>query len=239
MISAVIVEDSKNDYYTLKECIDRFAEESGEQFTVKHYTATEPFFAEYECDADIIFMDIELPNTNGYEASEKLRNIDENVQIVFVTNLAHFAVKGYAVGAADFIVKPVNYYKLQSILKKLLRFISERRDDYISLHSAEGIARVSLRELIYIESEKHKITWHTLTQDIITFGTLGAVMEKLPESRFIKVGQSFIVNLRHIIHFDGDCIKTVSDAVISVSRSKKKEVMKKLSEYCLHGTGRL
>ena len=239
MISAVIVEDSEQDYIALKACIDRFTDESGETFSVKHYSATEPFFAEYECDADIVFMDIELPYTNGYEASEKLRRIDENVSIVFVTNLAHFAVKGYSVGAADFIVKPVNYYKLQSILKKLLRFIAVRRDDYLSLPSGGGIERVCLRELIYVESEKHRITWHTLTRDIVTFGTLGAVMDKLPENRFVKAGQSFIVNIRHILSFDGDCIKTVGDTSIPVSRSKKKEVMKKLSEYFSVVAGRL
>ena len=109
MINIIIIEDSQDDYKYLADAIHRYAEQSGEVFSVKHYVSALLFLNEYKADADIIFMDIELPDINGVLASEKLRTRDSDVALVFVTNLAHLAIKGYSVSATDFIVKPINY----------------------------------------------------------------------------------------------------------------------------------
>ena len=60
-------------------------------------------------DYDIVFMDIELPGINGMEAAHRLREIDQQVILIFVTNMAQFAVKGYEVDALDYIIKPAQY----------------------------------------------------------------------------------------------------------------------------------
>lgn len=120
MTEIIIIEDDDSDYKRLLECIENFGRESGEQLNVKRYVSALQFLDGYKSDADIIFMDIKLPDINGVQASEKLRVIDENVALVFVTNLAHLAIKGYSVSATDFIVKPINYFKLKTLLKKLI-----------------------------------------------------------------------------------------------------------------------
>ncbi len=63
----------------------------------------------YRADYDIVFMDIELPGINGMEAAHRLREIDQQVILIFVTNMAQFAVKGYEVDALDYIIKPAQY----------------------------------------------------------------------------------------------------------------------------------
>ena len=65
-------------------------------------------------------MDIEMPDLDGLAASQKLREIDRSVILIFITNLAQFAVRGYEVDALDFVVKPVTYYVLALKLKRAI-----------------------------------------------------------------------------------------------------------------------
>ena len=84
--------------------------EKGVEFETEHFSEAYSFLTNYTARFDIVLMDIELPGLNGMDAAEKLRRIDKNVVLIFITNMAQFAVRGYAVDAMDFIVKPVSYY---------------------------------------------------------------------------------------------------------------------------------
>ena len=59
---------------------------------------------------DIVLMDIDMPGMNGMETARALRKVDAAVILIFVTNMAQFAISGYEVDATDFILKPVNKY---------------------------------------------------------------------------------------------------------------------------------
>lgn len=97
MINIAIVEDSQEDFEYLARGIQEYSKSSGDAVTVRHYESALKFLDEYKFNYDIIFMDIELPDINGVLASEKLRTKDNDVALVFVTNLAHLAIKGYSV----------------------------------------------------------------------------------------------------------------------------------------------
>ncbi len=198
MINIAIIEDSREDYEFLAEGIKEYSEKSGEAVSVRRYESALRFLDEYKFNYDIIFMDIELPDINGVLASEKLRARDNDVALVFVTNLAHLAIKGYAVSAADFIVKPVNYYKLSALLAKLIKNIKLKRDDYITISTAGGMERISLSAIVYVEAEAHRITFHLKDRKVTYSGTLTACEKLLPEADFVRCYQSFIVNVRYI-----------------------------------------
>ena len=81
MINIVIIEDSEEDYKYLADGIREYSEKNGEAISVRHYASALKFLDEYKMDADIIFMDIELPDINGVLASEKLRMRDADVML--------------------------------------------------------------------------------------------------------------------------------------------------------------
>lgn len=109
MYRVLIVEDNEAEADALKKCIERYGRERGERFdlrlaksAVEYVSSSEPY--------SLVFMDIDLPGINGLEAAILMRLTDTVTPIIFVTNLAQYAVRGYEVNALDFIVKPVSYY---------------------------------------------------------------------------------------------------------------------------------
>ncbi len=230
MINIAIIEDSPEDYEYLREGIEKYSAGSQESVAIRHYESAFKFLDEYKFEFDIIFMDIALPDINGLMASEKLRKKDDDVALVFVTNLAHLAIKGYSVSATDFIVKPVNYYKLSSLLEKLVKKIKYNRNNYMTISTVHGMERMSLSDIMYVEAKAHRITFHLTQREVTYSDTLTACEKNLPEQEFVRCYQSFIVNIHYVDSCNGSELLLKDGTVIPVSRSKKKLVMQKMLE---------
>src|SRR5699024_8015044 len=110
MIRIAIVEDEESYISILKEYVERYKEESGEQIEVTIYHDGDEIAAFYRAQFDIILMDIEMKFINGMTAAEEIRKVDTAVSIIFITNAPQYAIRGYEVGALDYILKPVSYF---------------------------------------------------------------------------------------------------------------------------------
>lgn len=113
--------------------IKKYSAESGEDCGVVAFGNGIDFLTDYSGDFDAVFMDIDMPLMDGMTAAEKLREIDENVPIVFVTNLAQYAIKGYKVQALDYLVKPVGYFEVALELKKINSLRKNMAGDFVWL----------------------------------------------------------------------------------------------------------
>lgn len=110
MINVAIVEDEKPAAELIGSYLQEFGRQEEEEFSVRVFGDAVSFLENYKPDFDLVFMDIMMPSIDGMRAAKKLRERDRNVQIIFVTSMSQFAVKGYEVAALDFIVKPVSYF---------------------------------------------------------------------------------------------------------------------------------
>lgn len=119
MIHIAIVDDEQKQRDLLCGYLERYRQESGRQLRVTAFADAETFLQGYQPDFDIIFMDIQLPDRDGMTLSKKLRETNRTVILIFVTNMVQMAVEGYSVDAMDFIVKPVNYYRMAAALDSL------------------------------------------------------------------------------------------------------------------------
>ena len=106
MFKISIIEDDNDNCKTLVEALNNYMKKKILDFQIISFPNAENFISTYSNDVDIIFMDIELPGINGMEASKLIRQKDQKVIIVFITNMASFAIEGYQVNALDFILKP-------------------------------------------------------------------------------------------------------------------------------------
>ena len=97
MIRVAIVEDDREARESLRACLGWIAEKDRQQFRVSEFPSGTAFLGNYEPDYDLVFMDIEMPGMNGMETARALRKMDASVLLIFVTNMAQYAIAGYEV----------------------------------------------------------------------------------------------------------------------------------------------
>ena len=145
MIRSAIVEDDDDAAALLAGYLSRYGTENGVVFSVERFSNAVPFIERYDGGYDIVFMDIEMDDLDGMSAARLLRKRDGAVALVFVTNMAQFAIKGYEVDALDFIVKPVKYYDFAFRLKKAVSRIAAKEEKYLSVSLTGGGYRQTRR----------------------------------------------------------------------------------------------
>ena len=101
MIRIAIVEDDRHDREALKKCLNRYEKENQMKFSVTEFQDGEDIVTDYTASYDLIILDIEMAFLNGMKAAEKIRELDTNVIIIFITNMPQYAIQGYKVNALD------------------------------------------------------------------------------------------------------------------------------------------
>ena len=108
MFNIAVVEDNDQDAKTIINSLTRYASKNQLEFRITRHPDALKLINKYKSNYDLIFMDIEMPHMSGMEAAKAIRRIDHGVTLVFVSNMAQYAVEGYAVEAFDYILKPDN-----------------------------------------------------------------------------------------------------------------------------------
>lgn len=116
MIRIGIVDDEKQERDQLKQALARFGAENGTELNVQEFDCAAVYLAAQDRDFDILYLDIDMPQMSGMELAEKIRETDQDVILIFCTNLQQFALNGYSVGALGFIVKPIQWYSFHMIV---------------------------------------------------------------------------------------------------------------------------
>ena len=151
MFRIAIVEDQGETRECLNRFVRQYAEEQGVQVEISLITDGSEIAEHYTPGFDIIFMDVEMPWLDGFAAAEAIRAVDAEVVLVFVTNMAQYAIRGYEVDALDYVLKPVNYYQFCTKLSRAIQRVQRRRGGQVVLQLAGGgiqllSGRYSLRQ---------------------------------------------------------------------------------------------
>lgn len=235
MFRIAIVEDEKSYYETLAGYISQYEKEFNNAFEVTWYKDGMSFVENYHSGYELILMDIEMPYLNGMSAAQEIRSIDQSVSIIFITNMAQYAIKGYEVSALDYVLKPLSYEAFAMKLQKAIRIAFERQDRRsIMLPFQDEMCRIPLKDIMYVEVKSHNIEFHTYEGVSTSTGSLKAVEEKLDSACFARCNSCYLVNLAHVTGIIDNCV-VVAGERLKMSRPKKKEFMNKLSEYYAGG----
>lgn len=234
MIRIAIVEDENSYYETLKEFIKRYEVENQEVCPVQWFPDGMKFVENYKSKFDLILMDIEMPHLDGISAAREIRKMDGAVLIMFITNMAQYAIKGYEVEAMDYVVKPLSYYAFALKMKKASRILRERSGKSIMLPFGNELRVVPEREILYVEISSHKLQFHTYDGIAEMTGTLKDVEQQLDSGKFVRCNSCYLVNLVHVTGIQENDVLVEGEA-LRMSRAKKKEFLKQLSEYYAGG----
>lgn len=171
-----------------------------------------------------------MPGMNGMKGAQKLREVDPDVPIVFVTNMARYAVKGYSVSAVDFIVKPVGYFDFSTMLDKVRRLRAAAQEQYIAVSSAGVLRRVLVSHIRYVDVYRHKLTIHTVDGDVEVWGALSDIEAQLPQEGFARCNNSYLVNFKYVDGVEKEEVVIGSDR-LPVSHLRRKEFVAALARY--------
>lgn len=226
-----IIEDQDQDLNIFKEYLNRYSMEHDVKFKTDTFKSGILFNEQYKPDYDIIFMDIDLPNQDGLETARQLRSVDDNVLLIFVTNLAQLAIKGYSVDAFDFVPKPLNYAQFSTLLTKALKRLNYKKRKEIIINTNRKNLRLDALSLIFVEVINHSLIYHTLDGEINSWGSLSKVYEELQSEGFVKINKSQIINLRFVKEVDGNYILLTNGLTLYTSRNEKKNFLSQFSRY--------
>lgn len=161
----------------------------------------------------------------------KIREFDDRVQLLFVTNMVQFALEGYAVDAADFIVKPISYRTFAPRMDKILKRVEHTRTRFLLVKQGKESVYCSIRDIAYVESLNKKTIIHRKEEEpIYCSEPLYVLEEKLATEPFFRCHNAFLVNLDYIQSLGTDNI-TIQGDRIPVSKYRKKDFMNALANY--------
>lgn len=230
MIHIAIVEDDVKYMQLLDGYVKRYSEENGEDFDIRTFTDGDGIVDDYKAVYDIIFMDIQMKILDGMKAAQLIRKMDESVILIFITNMAQYAIQGYSVNAMDFVLKPVNYNAFSEELSKAVRRLKERTNAHLTIKQEEGMIRLDVNAVTYIECQGHKIMIHAKSGTYNTLGTMKELEQQMLKYKFSRCNNCYLVNLRHVERIQQNIV-TVAGEKLQISRPRKKVFMDALADY--------
>lgn len=149
---------------------------------------------------DLLFLDINMPNLNGLEFSKTLPS---SIKVVFTTAYDQYAIEGFKVKALDYLLKPISYSDFLQAANRALEWFKRSEiqpissENSIFIKSGYRIEKLEYKDILYIENQKDYVKFYIegQTEPISSLMNLQSLAEKLPNSRFMRVHRSFIVNL--------------------------------------------
>lgn len=230
MLQIAIVEDEQEYSDTLKSYLIRYEKEKRVSLRVTAYKDAMVFLTGYRPIFDLIFMDIQMPRINGFDAAQHLRELDPGVRLVFVTSHAQYAPKGYEVSAAAFLVKPVSYYSFYTLMDKILRTAVRDRENELMVRTKDGVRVLLYSEIEYIEISGHSLKYVTEDGVLEATGSFSTLEKQLPPDRFVRCHNSFIIHLKFVRGVVGNTVQ-VGACDVPISRSRKQEFLFRLADY--------
>ena len=225
-----VVDDQASVRTQMQSYFDRYQQEHSERFRLYPFEDPVTFLDRYRPEYDLVLMDIDMPSMDGLTAARRLRKLDPGVVLMFVTNLAQYAINGYEVSAVDFVVKPVSYAKFAFKLKRALKLAAPKDRKMVLIRTDKGTMAVEREDVTYVEVQGHNLFYHTRETTYRVRGSLKQAEEELGGMPFFTCNKSYIVNLAFVDTVRENVAVVDGDEVV-VSRPKKKTFMEALAAY--------
>lgn len=159
---------------------------------------------------------------SGIELAKKIRTIDKEVIIIFITGIDEYVFEGYNVSAFNYLLKPIDEVKIFNVLdnikEKLEKDITNKK--FLILSKGKNILRIDYDDIFYIIAFDHYIDIHT-KNDIYTFNRkISEIETLLPQRYFVRCHRSYIVNIKYVKNINKNSLLLENQIKIPVSKTR-------------------
>ena len=215
--------------------LEKYRAQRGADFQCTAFRSPLDLLAEIERGTryDILFLDVLMPAENGITAAKEIRQYDSNVQIIFLTSSAEFAVESYVVGAYFYQLKPIweeSFFRLTDSVLAECRKADERG---LILRCKTGITRIGLGRLLYCEVLGRTLVFHMADGRVLESpGSMDDLAKQLtPYPCFLRPHRSYLVNMEYIRNISAKAI-TLSDlSQVPIPHGKSADIKNQYLEY--------
>ncbi|MDP4152706.1 MAG: LytTR family DNA-binding domain-containing protein [Bacillota bacterium] len=220
---------------TLRLSLERFLKED-EGKVIYDFSSGEGvvnWLTKHSGELDLLFLDVELGGISGMEAAKQIRQQYTNLMLVFVTGYADFVFDGYAVGAMDYLVKPIKEDKLSQVLVRAQKLLECQQPQTFIVHNSEGLYRIAKKDILYLYSDKRLVKVFTEAREYSFYGRLDDAEASLG-SGFVRIHQRYLVRAGAVSKIEKNNV-TVGDTRLPISRTLQKPAMAALARNMIGG----
>lgn len=231
MIRIAIVEDDDKWANIINDYLDKLSSQDKLEIAITRFCDGYDLVEKYSCEFDIILMDIEMKIMDGMEAAENIRKVDTEVNIIFITNMAQYAIRGYKVNALDYVLKPISYIPFCETIRRAVRSFERDRGGSVIISSKTGLEKIKTDDIIYIESQGHRLYFYTADRQYETTKySMKEIEQMLQQYSFSRCNSGCLVNLKYVLGYKGNTLNVLNNT-LSISRGKRNEFLAALTSY--------
>lgn len=230
-IKIVLVDDEQLQLDYMEKMVKQAADDLEIEVALYQYLSGEAFLFALEDHPtwDLAFLDIEMEQLNGMEVARKVRENVPELELVFATAYAEYAIEGYEVQALDYLLKPINLEKITRVLE---RFLEEQPEEaaYTIIEVDGGTTRLNLDDIIYVEANMGEIRVVLEEQSFHLKMSLAEFKKQL-DNRFVSPHRSYLVNLQYVSRLLKKDVQLSNGETIPLSRRRAKDVQKDFIDF--------
>lgn len=235
MFRIAVIDDSKELTEIVKMIIKHQAKASGveNEISVRTYTNPEALLEDVRAKKGfhIFILDVEMPEMTGIMLAEKIRAIQEDGYIVFLSSYPEYAVYGYEREAYQYILKEHMESRLPVVMEQLFERCIQEYTEYYCISNQQRMEKIKCRNIIYVKKEGKNCVLYTKDAEHFVRKTLEQVRRELEPTGFIYIDRGGLVNVEHIDKIEKSKVYMVDGAEMEISRSNIKRVKSLVAEY--------
>ncbi len=233
MLRIAICDDESDARDALRFALEKVMDEKNEQIAYEFSNGKNAihWLKNHPGEVDLLFLDIEMEPIDGMSVAKEIRTFDNSIILVFVTGYTDYVFDGYAVNAMDYIVKPINTNRLQSLISRVREAIHQITDSHLVFHNTLGTYRIKQEDILYLYSDKRLIYVVLDEKEISFYGRLDN-LERTLDAYFVRIHQRYLVNGKKVSFIGSDFIN-IKDINLPLSRSQKNYATSELAKIML------
>ena len=233
MFNVAVCDDSKYDIDKIKKALNMFSIQKHIEFNISEFSNPEMLMYEIEDGkiADIFILDVEMPNMDGFELADKIRERTETSIIIFLTSHDEMASMGYKSKALRYVIKLNLEKDIEEALDSAVAEISKVDDKTITLHHYNDYWRIPFKDIICVARISRQLVITTrLLGEITDNRGIKEFFDMLEDNRFLFIDRSCFVNIDYISQINGYSLKLTNGQVLPISRRSLQNVKQTLLE---------